>query len=170
MKVLLVIAQDGFRDEEYLVPKKTFEEAGIKIITASGTLENANGMLGAVVEPDIEIDKIDVEEFGAIVVVGGRGAPQYLYNNSVLHDVLREAYSSEKIVAGICLSGAVLANAGVLKGKKATVYATPESLTLMKKGGADYIKEGVVTDGRIVTAEGPAYAKNFADSILKLIE
>ena len=63
----------------------------------------------------------------------------------------------------------VLARAGVLRGKKATVYRTPDSVAEMRRGGADLRDEAVVADGRFITADGPAAARRFGEVILSTL-
>jgi protease I len=97
--------------------------------------------------------------------VGGVGAPEYLWSHAGLHALLRDAYAHRRPIGAICLSGAVLANAGLLEGRRATVYRTDRSLAAFRAGGATYVNEPVVTDGPIVTAHGPAAARAFAAAL-----
>ena len=120
------------------------------------------------VTPDVTVDKVNVSEFDVVVVVGGPGSPQYLWKNTAVLSAVRDAYEQGKVVGGICMSAAVLANAGVLEGKRATVFATDETLQALEDGGAEYVSEDVVVDGMVVTAEGPNAAEEFGDRILKL--
>jgi protease I len=69
-------------------------------------------------------------------------------------------------VAAICLAPVVLARAGILKGKKATYFNSPVSFREMKAGGAVLVDKAVVADSRIVTANGPAAATEFAGAFI----
>ncbi len=166
-KVLMVIAPDQFRDEELLVPKQKFEEQGATVVVASSKLGQANGMLGATYNPEVLVKEQSSQDYDAVVVVGGMGSPQYLWNDYELLSLLKEAAQQQKIVSAICLSGAVLANAGVLRGKQATVWPMPESLKALSDGGATYVKQPVVQDGKVVTADGPEAAPAFAQAIIE---
>ncbi len=164
-KVLLVIAPEHFRDEELLEPRRILSERGATVAVASTRGGTAHGMLGAEVTPDLLVSDARATDYDAVVVVGGMGSPTHLWNDAALHTLLREAHAARRVVAGICLSGAVLAKAGVLRGLRATVYSTPESLRALSAGGATYMPQGVVVDGRVVTAEGPPVARAFAEKI-----
>ena len=166
-KILMIIAHQNFRDEELLIPKKLFESEGYNVVIASTSLKPAKGMLGAVVTPQILIDQVRVEDYDAIVFVGGVGAQEY-FNNSVAHKIAKEAVSKGKILAAICLAPRTLAEAGVLKGKKATVWVS-EGKTLEAKG-AYYTGKPVEVDGNIVTGSGPQAAEEFGKTILKLLK
>ncbi len=169
-KVQLVAAQEGFRDEELFVPEDVFSDAGAFVDIASNDTRTAHGMLGGEVDPDIAIFKIDVDSIDALVIAGGKGSPQYLWSNPDLLDKVREAYAKGKIVGAICMSGVVLAQAGILKGKHATVYPDPVALHELKHHEVVYEDVGVVVDGNVVTASGPDYAKPFAEAILELLQ
>jgi protease I len=166
-RVVMVIAPDQFRDEELLVPRRMLEEAGATVKVASRSKMECKGMLGAQVKPDFLVSEVKMKEFDAIVVVGGMGSPEYLWGDIMLHALLAEANAANKTTASICLSGAVLARAGVLKGRRATVYKTPESMKELEKGGAIYSGEPVTVDGNVVTGENPDAAKKFGEALIE---
>lgn len=165
-KVLMVIAPEQFRDEELLVPKEEFEGAGATVQVAASKLGPAQGMLGATYNPEVLLKDQRAQDWDAVVVVGGMGSPQYLWNDADLLRLLKDAYAQGNVVSAICLSGAALANAGVLKGKQATVWPMPESLKALADGGANYVKKPVVHDGKVITADGPEAASSFAQTII----
>ncbi len=165
-KILMIIASQNFRDEELLIPKKLFEKEGYQVVIASSSLKPAKGMLGALITPQILIDQVNVDDYDAIVFVGGVGAQEY-FHNSVAHKIAREAVAKGKVLGAICLAPRILAEAGVLKGKKATVWQS-EGKALEDKG-AIYTGKPVEIDGKIVTGAGPFAAEEFAKAILNLL-
>ncbi len=166
-RILMIIASQNFRDEELLIPKKLFEEAGYKVIIASSSLKPAKGMLGTIVIPQLLIDQVNVKNYDAIIFVGGIGAQEYFYN-PVAHKIAKEAVKEGKILGAICLAPRILAEAGVLKGKKATVW--PSEAKFLEEKGAIYTGNPVQVDRKIVTGAGPFAAKEFAEAILKLLK
>lgn len=168
-KVLMVIAPKEFRDEELLEPRGILERAGAIVSVASTAPGECSGMLGATTRADLAIKDARAADYDAVVVVGGMGSPTHLWGNGALHGLLRDAQKGGKVIGGICLSGAALARAGVLEGKKATVWRTPESLAEMEKGKAKTLTEKVVVDGKVVTANGPEAAKEFGKEIARLL-
>ncbi|MBX9949472.1 MAG: DJ-1/PfpI family protein [Candidatus Obscuribacterales bacterium] len=167
LNVVLVIAPDQFRDEELTTPQKAFIEEGAKVIVASTRLGEAKGMLGATANVDVVVSNLHADQIDCLVVVGGMGSPEYLWEDHNLHNLLKNLNSQGKVLAAICLSGAVLARAGILSGKQATVYPMPESLKALKDGHVNYVQSPVVQDGRIITADGPPAAQEFAETIIK---
>jgi protease I len=168
--ILMVIAPQNFRDEEFLEPKKIFEDAGAKVVVASPSLSVATGMLGAKVTPNITISEVNINEYDAIVVVGGIGSKQYLWENEELRGLVKKASNQGKIVSAICLSPAILARAGLLEGKNATVFPSGDAIEELNKGGAVYISRDVVVSGNIVTANGPDAAREFGNKVVEKLK
>ncbi|MCX7703812.1 MAG: DJ-1/PfpI family protein [Planctomycetota bacterium] len=167
-KVLMVIASSNFRDEEYSIPRQIFERSGLKVTVASSKLDEAVGMLKKEkVKPDILLTKANFEDYDCVVFVGGVGAKEYFADASALK-LAKQSYESGKVVAAICLAPVILANAGILKEKKATVWK--DAAEELKKGGANYTGADVEVDGRLVTANGPQAAESFARKVVDVLK
>ncbi|MBI3600780.1 MAG: DJ-1/PfpI family protein [Nitrospinae bacterium] len=165
--ILMVIAPERFRDEELNHPKEIFEKEGGMVKIACKRTGKCTGMFGATATPDMLIKDAKSADYDAVAVVGGMGSPEHLWGDAQLHKLLQEADKAGKVVAAICLSGAVLARAGILKNKEATVFETPESLKELQKGGARFVRKDVVISGKIITANGPEAAKSFGTAIVE---
>ncbi|MBI3071466.1 MAG: DJ-1/PfpI family protein [Deltaproteobacteria bacterium] len=168
-RVLIVVAQDQFRDEEVFEPKAVLEKRGAEVAIGCGSTRDAMGMMGGRVKPNLALVEARAADYDAVLVAGGMGSPTYLWNEATLLKLLRDAHGAGKVVGGICLSGALPAQAGLLRGQKGTVWASPESLAELKKGGVEYTKDPVVVSGRVVTAEGPEAATRFGEAVAKLL-
>ena len=138
-KILMVIAQENFQDKELIKPKAVFEGAGASVFVAAPRKETAKGMLGGEVQPDFAISDVNASEFDAVVVVGGSGSPKYLWDDTQLRNLVRDAYEDGKVVAAICLSPVVLARAGILKGKEATVFPSTDAIAELKRRGSQQL-------------------------------
>jgi protease I len=167
MKILMIVAQKDFRDEEFFEPRDIFIKNGIDVEVASQELSLARGRLGGTVMPGLTVDEADLDDFSAIVLVGGRGAEVYL-DDERIHDLAREFFNAGKIVAAICFAPAILAKAGLLSGVKAT--CTPNEEETLAAGGAEYTGALVEVDGKIITASGPDAAKSFGEKIVELLK
>ena len=162
----MIIASQKFRDEEYLVPKSFFEKKGFKVITASSSLSSSTGMLGATAQADILIKKVKAEDYDAVVFVGGSGAQEY-WSDPLAHEIAKKANQSAQVLAAICIAPVTLANAGLLQGKKATVWSS--EIKQLQDQGAQLSQAAVVRDGKIITANGPQAALDFAETIMEAI-
>jgi protease I len=166
-KVVMIVASKNFRDEEFLEPKKVLEENGVKVVIASSSLSEARGMLGERVKPDILIDNIKPQEYDAIIFVGGSGSSEY-WDSPIAHRILREANGQGKIIGSICIAPVTLANAGILKDKRATCWFSEGEK--LKAKGAIYTGRDLEVDGNIITASGPSVAKEFGEKILEKLK
>jgi len=136
------------------------------VTVVSVTTDVCVGMFGVRVTPDCSIDEVDASQFDAIIVVGGSGTPVLKQHPKVLQ-IIQNAAAQNKILAAICLGPIVLAKAGVLRGKRATVFSS--GVSEIKSGGAEYVPEPVVIDGNLITADGPDAATRFGETIVKAL-
>jgi len=164
-RVLFIIAPKDFRGDELTIPKQKLEEEGIETVVASTTKDRVTGLLGSQIEPDLLVSEANPDDYDYIVVVGGTGATKLANNVEVLKLV-----SKAKNVGAICLGTVVAAKAGVLDGKDATTFETPETLKTLKMCGAHYVEEDVVIDGTTITASGPDATREFAMKLVKLVK
>lgn len=163
-KVLFVIAHEGFRDEECFQPKEVLKNH--EVVIASTETSPATGSLGGRITPDITIDEaLDrISDFDAVVFVGGPGANVY-FDDPVAHKI---AQNAKNVLAAICIAPVTLAKAGVLEGKRATVWDDGQGTQakILEDNGASYVAEDVVVDGKLITANGPKAAKKFGEAVL----
>ena len=165
-QVLFIIAQKNFRDEEFRYPREILKDQDITI--ASQDVGLCTGSQGMEVYSDINIHDAAkrVEEFDAVIFVGGSGTKAYFDHHAAL-EIAKKAYDAGKVVAAICAGPVILANAGVLEGKRATSHPGVQDMVKPKCG--EYTGDDVTVDGKIVTGRDPLAAKKFGEEILKLL-
>ena len=168
-KVLMVIASRYFQDTEFEESARILRQAKAVVVVASSTTEACTGMLGGTVEPDVLLSDVkDVGEYAAVIFVGGGGAEEF-FDDPHAHRIAQAAAAAGKPVAAICIAPTILANAGLLKGKKATAWFSGEQKRHLEAQGAQYVKAPVVRDGNIITATGPKSAQAFAEAVCKAL-
>jgi|SRR3989344_2616181 len=165
-KVLFILSSRNFRDEEFLEPKKILENLGVNITIVNETGRESVGMLGTRVEPNLNLDKVIVNDYDAIIFVGGSGSTVY-WNNQKAMNIIKEAKIKGKVVAAICMATGTLAKAGILKGKEATGWDDAEEVIV--QNGGKYTAEDIVINGRVITAYGPKQANKFGLEIARLL-
>jgi protease I len=169
--IAMVIAFKDFRDEEYFVVKDLFNVAGGVVKTISTEKGTALGADGGQVAVDFSVSEVNLDSFDAVVFVGGPGTFEYL-DNSTVYDFIKSAVAKKKLVAAICAAPAVLAKAGILNGKQATVWTSPMDKSLVKileDNGASYVEKQVVVDGMIITGSGPEASDAFGMSVIEAL-
>lgn len=173
-KIVMVVAPENFRDEEFTIPRDYFQSKGIVVTVASTRKGMCRGMMGTQANATLSLAEVRAANFDAVVFVGGSGTPTVRKENESLR-IAREFTSSGKVTAAICWAGTILAKAGVLEGKNATVWYGDDPEMGMSTGdyleqmGAHYTGEGVTMDGKFITADGPRNANKFAVEIVKAL-
>ncbi|MCA9477830.1 MAG: DJ-1/PfpI family protein [Nanoarchaeota archaeon] len=167
--VFFVIASQGFRDEELFEPLELLKSEGYETKILSQIKGTCQGSKGGSVQSDAALDQVVLdEEVCALIVIGGPGSPE-LMKVSALGTLLLQAKERGLVIGAICLGPMVVSSFDVISGKKATVFPTQESLTLLEEKGVEYVKEDVVVDGLLVTANGPHAASAFGHTLIDAI-
>lgn len=164
--VLMVIAHNNFRDEEYLAVRDKLEKSGVKITVASTVKKEALGSQGLKLDPDLLIDEVEPGDYDAVVFIGGTGASQY-WHDVKAHEIVMTANRSGKVIGASSHAPVTLAVTGILNGKKATSHVSVyEKLAVQ---GASYTGKKIERDGNIITSSGANAAKEFADALAQAI-
>ncbi len=166
-KILMVLAPQDYQEEELNVPREYFQSRGYEVVLASKGVKTATGMNGEKASIDLDLKNVKLSDFAAVVFVGGEG----IYNLKINLDadyqgLAKKAVNSKKLTAAICLGPWILADAGLLNGKKATAAETDH----LQSKGAVVTDQAVVRDGSIITANGPDAAQEFAEAVVSALE
>lgn len=166
-KVLMVIAPKDFRDAEYTEPREVIEASGVGVKIASIQGGIAIGAEGTKVQIDLTVSQANVEDYDAVVFIGGPGMVEIISDDS-LQVLAKKFYDAGKLTAAICVAPAILAKQGILSDKKATAWSGVKGD--LEAGGADYTGGAVAVDGKIITASGPAAAREFGEKIVEALK
>lgn len=165
MKKVYVFLADGFEDIEALIPVDVLRRGGVEVVTVS-TVEDsqiATSAHGVQVVADAMIDECTFDDADLLLLPGGMPGASNLYECDAVRQAVLNQHRQQKRIAAICAAPAVvLAQTGVLDGRRATCYPGFEQL-LTK---AEYTADLVTVDGHVTTAEGPAAALPFAYELL----
>jgi protease I len=162
-KVALIIPSDNFRDEELFETKRVVDAAQIETVIASSRLGIIRGSLGSLTEARVLVNQLRIDDYDAIVFIGGTGVVEYV-NNPVELNIARETVRKGKILAAIGTAPTILANANVLAGLRATSLLSEREI--LTQAGAVYTGTPVEQDRLIITASGPAAAVMFGRAIV----
>ncbi len=159
--VLLIIAQEGFQDVELDGTRKGLDAAGFSVQLASKSRGLCVGKYGGREQAETALADVEVAAYDRIGFIGGPGAHTF-QDDPEAHHIARQTLELGKVLGAICIAPLILAEAGVLAGKRATVWnGDDEQGTFLIERGAVYTGEPVTVDGLIVTADGPGSAEEF---------
>jgi len=161
-RAVLITARENFRDEELFETKRVLDAAGVETVIASSRTGVIRGMFGNIAEARILVSQVRVDDYDAIIFIGGSGAAEY-FDSPVALGIAREAAHKRKVLAAICVAPTVLANAGVLNGVRATSFLSERER--LQQAGAIYTGVPVERDRFIITGSGPMAAVPFGQAI-----
>jgi protein deglycase len=161
-KVLVPLAQ-GCEELEAITIVDLLRRANIEVVTAGLDSQAVTASRGTVITPDTDLDTALEDDYDMVVLPGGLPGADYLDKDERIKNILIKMANCEKFTAAICAAPKVLANAGILDGKKVTSY--PGCLTNLNNTVIS--DEAVVIDGKVITSRGPGTSMDFA---LTLIE
>lgn len=166
MPRILIIA-NGFHDEEVKTPKTILERSGHTVKLAGTTRSKIMSLNGTEFLPDFAIYEVNPDYFD-VVIIAGKGAGELSKNRNLIY-TLRKMALKEKIICGVTAGPLVLAAAGLLTGKSATVYPEREAIKELKESNAKYERRHVVQDGNIITADDPESSEELTREIIKFL-
>ncbi|MDH4275859.1 MAG: DJ-1/PfpI family protein [Gammaproteobacteria bacterium] len=165
-KILIPLAQ-GCEELEAVTLIDLFRRAGFEVITAGLDERVVHCARGTVIIPDTSLDQVLQTTFDMVVLPGGQPGTNHLDADTRIHDIVQRHARQAKYVCAICAAPKVLANAGLLAGKRATAF--PGTLETLQVKGMQLEAAAVVQDGLIVTSRGPGTAMDFALALIELL-
>ncbi len=164
IKALVCLAQ-GFEETEAIVPIDILRRSKMDVVVAGVDDIQITSSHGIKIVCDIEISDAD-ESYDVIVLPGGMPGSTNLSNS---FEVIRRVINTNQngYVCALCAAPAVvLANTGILDDKEATCYPSMEKVA----PSINFTHEKrCIVDGRIITAQGPGVAEEFALTIVEQV-
>jgi len=100
-KVILLV-DNGFQEAELLHPYYRFQEAGYKVdLVGPKAKEMYTGEYGHHVRSDLAPEDVNIDEYEAVIIPGGR-APDRMRTNKALVNIVKEVVIKGKVIAAIC--------------------------------------------------------------------
>ncbi|HEY78086.1 MAG TPA: type 1 glutamine amidotransferase [Dehalococcoidia bacterium] len=164
-KKIAILAEEDFEDAELIEPLRAMKNAGAKVvIVGSGSKETYHGKRGgATIRADVTADKVNIEEFSAIIIPGGY-APDKMRLHQSMVDLVSRAYELGKVVAAICHGPQLLISADIVRGHRVTSW--PSVAVDLKNAGATWVDATVVQDGNLITSRRPSDLPQFNKAVI----
>jgi len=161
---ILIVTGDGGESYETLYAYHRFLEAGYQPVIAAPSKRRLHLVIhdfepgwdtyverpGYQPEADITFDDVSVDDYEAILIIGGR-APEYLRNSKRVMAIVADFHEKEKWIFAICHGIQVLISAGLARDSCMTAYEHVRYE--IEAAGGTYIEKQAVRDGRIVTGQ-----------------
>lgn len=154
-KKLLIIAADGFQQEEFFEPLEYMREQGADVHVASMKTDpiKADSDEGREYTPELTFRDVNVADYDGLIIPGGLKNPDTLRTQDDAVQIVRDFAEQGKTIGAICHGPWLLAEADIIQGREMTSY--PSIQTDMRNAGANWTDSETVTDNGIVTSRKP---------------
>ena len=177
MKGIYIFLADGFEISEALTTVNMLRRGGVNVKTVSiydDRIVTSSNRIPVIADMAFGEFKASTS-FGpclptdVMIFPGGMPGSSNLAAFGKLMDIMQQHYAEGGTLAAICAAPSVVFGLlPDLAGKKMTCYDGFEDALIAK--GAEYVKEGVVVDGNMITGRGPGWAVEFGLAILAHIK
>lgn len=161
-KRVLCLLVTGFEEIETIAPIDLLRRAEADVVIASVNGEKlVTGRCGVTLQADAPLADVADQPFDLLFIPGGPGVKALRADGRPAQ--LAQAYSrAGKPVAAICAAPTVLADAGLLAGRRFTAHFSVHSELPRALG-----EERVVKDGNLITSRGAGTAVEFGLALVR---
>ena len=177
MKGTYIFLADGFEISEALTTVNMLRRGGVNVKTVSiydDRIVTSSNRIPVIADMAFGEFRASTS-FGpclkadVMIFPGGMPGSSNLAAFGKLMDIMQQHYAEGGTLAAICAApSVVLGLLPGLEGKKMTCYDGFEDALTAK--GVEYVKEGVVIDGNIITGRGPGWAVELGLAILSHVK
>lgn len=169
-KRVLIPLAEGCEELETVTLIDVLRRAGIEVVTASlSDNPQVTASRGVRLVADTTLEAVLDNSFDMVVLPGGQPGTNNLNADTRLHHLFKQMHENHHWIGAICAAPLVLAQAGLLAGRKATCY--PGVLEPTKWPEIELCQDAVMCDHHIITSRGPGTAMAFALLIIeKLVD
>lgn len=165
--VLVVVPPSEFDEQTLRQARSSLYNVHVGTYSVSSeTKEMVTGRLQDEFLTDGALSDAKLDDYAGVVFVGGEGALA-LADDADAVRLAREAAAADKLIGAWGHSVAVLAKAGVLKGKKVT--GDPEIADLVRQAGGKFTGRQIEQAGKIATSQDAAVALRFGKLLAQIV-
>ena len=161
MKKVIAVVADGFEETELIGTVDCLRRLKVDVTIAGLEKIELKGSHNIILHADKLFSEVSAEDFDAVFLPGGLPGATTLYDSAAVGKFIAEMNRAGKVISAICAAPIVLAKAGLLEGKKFTMYPGFDSYL----DGKEYSALPAVIDGNIVTGKGPGAVYAFAGAL-----
>ena len=189
--ILIIMPKDYYDEEELEIPYELFKSEDANIIIASSKMKEAVGMKTGRRMPDrLIVDSMEgitgdsyvtggtgtrqiKAVFQGVVIVGGSGAKNYLWEDKITRLLITDRYKSGFVVGAIGQGIGCLAEANLIEALEVPVdesKAKKPFLKILEKGKSLLSDQDLIIHERLVIGKDSSVAEAFAQAMIDEVE
>ena len=165
-----ILVENGFEQVELAEPRKALDQAGAKTSIVSPQSPRVRGWnltnWGEELPVDVPLDRARPDDFDALHLPGGVMNPDHLRMNQKAVAFVKAFFDAGKPVSVICHGPWTIVEAGAARGRRITSW--PSLQTDLRNAGAEWVDQGAVTDGNLVSSRKPQDIPAFNRAMIEL--
>lgn len=177
---ILLVTDDAGESFEILYAQHRLREAGFVPVVAASEKKRLNAVIhdfhpgwntyiekpGYLIESDLTFADVQVGDYVAVLMIGGR-APEFLRHNVQLLELVREFRRQDKWILSICHGIQILLAAGIGRGLHLTCY---ENVRFeLESCGGTWVNQECVRDGKVITGQTWQSHADFYREVLRAL-
>lgn len=164
MKRTAVFLCAGFEELEAVSIIDLLRRAGFICDMVGLETLHPTGSHGITLTANLTLEELE-GDYDLLALPGGMPGSAALAQSLPLRALLRRQNERGGLLAAVCAAPIALADAGILTGRRATVYPGYED----RLTGARVLSDSVVRDGNIITGRGPGLALAFSLALVEAL-
>jgi protease I len=169
-KKVAILAGDGFELTELSVPKAALKAAGADVDVVSLHEGRIRGMNltepSRTVRVDRTVDDVGVDDYDALLIVGGFIGPDLLRQSREARSFVRAFDDANKPIAALCHAPWVLVSAGIVGGRRLASW--PGVRDDIVNAGGIWRDEALARDRNWISSRGPQDLPVFVPALIEL--
>lgn len=166
-KAVMILTADKVEDLEFFYPFYRFVEEGFKVDVITPDGGKFEGKHGLGLKESKKISEVIPSDYDLLYIPGGK-APEKLKKEEEVIAFVKAFAESGKPISAVCHGPQVLAEAGVIRGKK--IAAWPQVREEVEEAGAFFQDAETIIDGQFITARWPADLPSHVAKTLQLLK
>jgi DJ-1 family protein len=168
MPDVLVILAPGAEEIETITVADVLVRAKQNVTVASAVDDLVvPGSRGIPLAAHERLEKVRQKRFDLIYLPGGMGSATFARDNQVVQETLERQLADQRLLAVICAAPIALVPRSLARGRTLTSY--PGVRAQVEPHAGRWLDQAVVTDGNLITSQGPGTAMTLALTLAKLL-
>ena len=163
--MVYIFLADGFEEIEALTQIDYLRRAGIDIISVGIGGERIKGAHGIEVTADITEDEMTDDGLEMIILPGGLGGVDGIKSSKSAVEMIRRCAENDVYIAAICAAPTILAQMGLLEGKRAVCYPSMSD----ELCGCIPCRDRVAVDGKFITSIAAGSSEEFSFVLIEVL-